>query len=87
MNRYVVSMKSNVDFFCLQLLPNSLKRGGLFIVGQVVTGEFHDSAENALRCKDLWLEFLAALGVRAFSEVIVSPSVRTGVHSLVMVSA
>ncbi|CAK9014169.1 Solute carrier family 12 member 9 (Cation-chloride cotransporter-interacting protein 1) [Durusdinium trenchii] len=82
----------------LQLLDfcNNLKKGGLYIIGNVIQCGAHDAqpgavqrdmgdlALNCERLKQLWLELLDLTGAKAFHEVVLSPTWGIGKRSLLM---
>ena len=63
---------------------NQLKKGGLLIIGTVYTGECTaDNLSAVERLKSSYVEFISQTGIKAFDEVIVAPTVLTGMHSLI----
>lgn len=72
------SHELNLIDFC-----NDLKKGGLYILGNVMLGKPETLAEV---CEDMrlrWLDFIQQANVKAFSEVCVAPTARLGYQNLV----
>jgi len=64
---------------------NHMKKGGLFVLGHVVTGLLNEDGRMALeRQTKAWQNLDSVAGVKAFVDCIVSRSVRDGVQSLLM---
>jgi len=72
---------------------NNLKKGGLYVVGNVLTckpgesGVLHEMPNMMLVCerlKQLWLDLLDETRSKAFHEVILAPDIVTGARSLLM---
>ncbi len=63
---------------------NYLKRGGIYVVGNVIVSEHIDdvSRKQLLETEELWLDAVANYKVKAFSQVLVAPSARFGYHNL-----
>jgi len=63
---------------------NSLKKGGLFILGHViVTDNFGDSVPEAKKQRAAWTQFIDLVKIKAFINVIVAPSMEWGARNLV----
>lgn len=63
---------------------NSLKKGGLFILGHViVTDNFGDSVPEAKKQRAAWTQFIEFVKIKAFVNVVVSPSMEWGARNLV----
>lgn len=64
---------------------NSLKKGGLFILGHViVTDNFGDSVPEAKKQRAAWTQFIDLVKIKAFINVMVSPSMEWGARNLVL---
>lgn len=64
---------------------NSLKKGGLFILGHViVTDNFGDSVPEAKKQRTAWTQFIELVKIKAFINVMVSPSMEWGARNLVL---
>lgn len=64
---------------------NSLKKGGLFILGHViVTDDFGRSVPEAKRQRAAWNQFIDFIKIKAFINVVVSPSMEWGSRNLVL---
>lgn len=63
---------------------NSLKKGGLFILGHViVTDDFGSSVPEARKQKAAWTKYIDFIKIKAFVNVAVSPSMEWGTRNLV----
>ena len=66
---------------------NQMKKGGLYVLGQVTVGHLAESAEDPLAEKTSdWLSLIDHLKVKAFVELTLSANIRRGVEQLVRVS-
>jgi len=66
---------------------NGMKKGGLYVLGQVTVGSLEDSKTDPLAEKTVeWLGLIDHLKVKAFVELTLADSVRKGVEQLVRVS-
>lgn len=64
---------------------NSLKKGGLFILGHViVTDNFGDSVPEAKKQRAAWSQYIDLVKIKAFVNVMVSPSMEWGARNLVL---
>jgi len=64
---------------------NSLKKGGLFILGHViVTEDFGNSVPEAKKQRAAWTQFIDMMKIKAFINVVVSPSMEWGARNLVL---
>ena len=71
--------------FKLISFANSLKKGGLFILGHViVTDDFGHSVPEAKRQRAAWTQFIDLVKIKAFINVVVSPSMEWGSRNLVL---
>lgn len=57
-------------------LCNTLKKGGLLVVSQVVTGSIEDAAPIAQRLRVLWTAFLRSARLKAFVHTTTAVDVR-----------
>ena len=74
---------------CCSLIDfvNSMKKGGLYVLGQVTIGSLANSKGDTLATKaDEWLMLVDHLRVKAFVELTLASSVRIGVEQLMRVS-
>lgn len=63
---------------------NSLKKGGLFILGHViVTEDFGNSVPEAKKQRAAWTQFIDMMKIKAFINVVVAPSMEWGTRNLV----
>ncbi|KAK5952315.1 hypothetical protein OHC33_006788 [Knufia fluminis] len=63
---------------------NHLKKGGLFILGHViVTEDFGNSVPEAKKQRAAWTQFIDLMKIKAFINVVVSPSMEWGARNLV----
>ena len=66
---------------------NDMKKGGLYVVGNVILGDIDDgAAEKREKQMASWISLVARAKVKAFIEITVASSVRLGVQSLSMTS-
>jgi len=74
---------------CCSLIDfvNQMKKGGLYVLGQVTIGHLTDSPQDPLAEKTTdWLSLVDHLKVKAFVELTLADQVRRGVEQLVRVS-
>jgi len=74
---------------CCSLIDfvNGMKKGGLYVLGQVTLGTLEDSSTDPLAEKTVeWLSLIDHLKVKAFVELTMADTVRKGVEQLVRVS-
>jgi len=74
---------------CCSLIDfvNGMKKGGLYVLGQVTVGSLADSNTDPLAEKTVeWLSLIDHLKVKAFVELTLADTVRKGVEQLVRVS-
>ncbi|ETV96376.1 hypothetical protein, variant [Aphanomyces invadans] len=68
-------------------LCNRLKKGGLYIVGDIVLGEFGTAtAAEATRRFQRWLDVIDSANLKAIPQVLVAPSIRHGYQALMQCS-
>lgn len=74
---------------------NNLKKGGLYVVGNVLISQFHkkgvmtEMTDYAIACdrlKKLWADLLHVTGTKAFHEAVLAPTFVQGMRSLLMTS-
>ena len=66
---------------------NQMKKGGLYVLGQVTLGNISDFPEDPLTEKTGdWLSLIDHLKVKAFVELTLASNIRSGVEQLVRVS-
>lgn len=64
---------------------NNLKKGGLYIIGVAVNGEFGDF-EVTTKLKQSWIDFIDSNSLKAFPQINVAPNVRNGLENLILLS-
>lgn len=66
---------------------NDLKKGGLYVLGHVVKGDFDTSnVDPIIEMQPHWLNLVDHLKVKAFVELTASPTIREGLKHLVRLS-
>lgn len=71
--------------FKLIKFANSLKKGGLFILGHVIVSDnFGDSIPEVKRQRAAWTQFIDLIRIKAFVNVLSSPSMEWGSRNLVL---
>eukprot|EP00026_Physarum_polycephalum_P002637 Phypoly_transcript_02645.p1 GENE.Phypoly_transcript_02645~~Phypoly_transcript_02645.p1 ORF type:complete len:862 (+),score=75.28 Phypoly_transcript_02645:137-2722(+) len=65
---------------------NSLKKGGLFVVGSVLVGQWNKMIRKHKSLTHKWAVLVKMAKWKAFVDVIISPSMRQGVQSLLLSS-
>ncbi|KAJ1928282.1 hypothetical protein IWQ60_002191 [Tieghemiomyces parasiticus] len=65
---------------------NSLKKGGLFILGHILKGDFHAHLPELRRQQQAWLRFVDVTDIKAFVDLTISDCERTGARNLIMAS-
>jgi potassium/chloride transporter 9 len=64
---------------------NSLKKGGLFVLGHViVTNNFAEAVPEARRQQQAWMRYIDFSRIKAFVNVAISPAVEWGARNLVL---
>ncbi|KAF2854559.1 cation chloride cotransporter-like protein [Plenodomus tracheiphilus IPT5] len=64
---------------------NSLKKGGLFVLGHViVTQDFGSAVPEARRQQQSWTRYIDFSKIKAFVNIAISPAVEWGVRNLVL---
>jgi potassium/chloride transporter 9 len=65
-------------------ITNSLKKGGLFIIANIVVGEWKLNLSTYAMLHKMWINLIKAAKWKAFLDLIIAPSVRLGVQNLVL---
>jgi amino acid transporter len=66
---------------------NSLKKGGLYLIGNVVVAEPSKRMSSfAEEMRLLWVDYIKITRIKAFSELCISASLRSGFYSMFMLS-
>ncbi|KAG9462906.1 solute carrier family 12 member 9 isoform X2 [Eleutherodactylus coqui] len=74
---------------CCQLIKfiNDLKKGGLYIMGHVETGDLDTLPSDPVQAHySFWLSLVDKLNVKAFVDLTLSPSVRLGTQQLLRIT-
>lgn len=74
---------------CLPLIEfgNDVKKGGLFVLGNVKTGNLNEIDEDPCAKElPLWMNLVDNLRVKAFIELTLSNSLKDGMHNLIRIS-
>uniref|UniRef100_A0A671Y2X6 Solute carrier family 12 member 9 n=1 Tax=Sparus aurata TaxID=8175 RepID=A0A671Y2X6_SPAAU len=84
----VLLMVANPRSSCqLILFVNQLKKGGLFVLGHVQLGDLDSlPADPVQQQYNFWLSLVDKLGVKAFVDLTLSPSVRQGTQHLLRIT-
>lgn len=61
---------------------NSLKKGGLYIVGNVIVGDFRKSVETISKDYEIYHNFFKEMNIKAFPDIAIAPNVREGCQNL-----
>ncbi|XP_056450453.1 solute carrier family 12 member 9 [Gadus chalcogrammus] len=71
----------------LILFVNQLKKGGLFVLGHVQLGDLDSFPSDPVQQQyNFWLSLVDKLGVKAFVDLTLSPSVRQGTQHLLRIT-
>ena len=66
---------------------NSLKKGGLYIIGNVVVASPSKRMSNYVeQMRLLWIDYIKITRIKAFSELCISQSLRSGFYAMFMLS-
>ncbi|RKP38067.1 amino acid permease-domain-containing protein, partial [Dimargaris cristalligena] len=65
---------------------NSLKKGGLFILGHILKGDFQSHLPELRRQQQAWLRFVDVAQIKAFVDLTIADSECTGVRNLILAS-
>ncbi|KAM4726289.1 solute carrier family 12 member 9 isoform 1-T1 [Anableps anableps] len=84
----VLLMVSNPRSSCqLILFVNQLKKGGLYVLGHVQLGDLDSLPSDPVQTQyNFWLSLVDKLGVKAFVDLTLSPSVRQGTQHLLRIT-
>ncbi|XP_062262366.1 solute carrier family 12 member 9 [Platichthys flesus] len=84
----VLLMVANPRSSCqLILFVNQLKKGGLYVLGHVQLGDLDSlPADPVQQQYNFWLSLVDKLGVKAFVDLTLSPSVRQGTQHLLRIT-
>ncbi|KAF3705946.1 Solute carrier family 12 member 9 [Channa argus] len=84
----VLLMVANPRSSCqLILFVNQLKKGGLFVLGHVQLGDLDALPSDPVQQQyNFWLSLVDKLGVKAFVDLTLSPSVRQGTQHLLRIT-
>ncbi|KEI36553.1 uncharacterized protein L969DRAFT_100231 [Mixia osmundae IAM 14324] len=63
---------------------NALKKGGLFVLGHVLLGDFCNAIEELKRQKLAWLRLVNVSGIKAFVDMTVAVDERIGAQNLML---
>ena len=63
---------------------NSLKKGGLYVIGDVMVGNLQTIGDSCIQAQDKWNDFIPQVNVKAFSEVILAETFRSGCQTLML---
>lgn len=63
---------------------NNLKKGGLYVIGDVILGNLETTGNACLKLQDEWNSCIPKLNVKAFSEVVLADTYRRGCQSLML---
>ncbi|KAI9892887.1 MAG: hypothetical protein M1814_001046 [Vezdaea aestivalis] len=64
---------------------NSMKKGGLYILGHVIVNQdFGNAVPEARRQQAAWTKFIDFSKVKAFVNIVISPAVEWGVRSIIL---
>lgn len=63
---------------------NALKKGGLYILGHTIKGDFSSALPELKRQQTSWLRYVDAAKVKAFTDITIADSERLGARSLVL---
>jgi len=65
-------------------VTNAIKKGGLFIVASILVGKWKEKLFEHTHLHKLWSDLVTTAQWKAFVDLIVAPSVRIGVQSLIL---
>ncbi|XP_028322701.1 solute carrier family 12 member 9 isoform X2 [Gouania willdenowi] len=84
----VLLMVANPRSSCqLILFANQLKKGGLYVLGHVQLGDLDTLPSDPIQQQyNFWLSLVDKLGVKAFVDLTLSPSVRQGTQHLLRIT-
>ena len=63
---------------------NNLKKGGLYVIGDIVQGELNSAGGAVRELSDKWNQFIPLIQVKAFNEVVLADTYRSGCATLMI---
>ncbi|KAJ1972170.1 hypothetical protein H4R35_004822 [Dimargaris xerosporica] len=63
---------------------NSLKKGGLYILGHILKGDFQEHLLELRHQQQAWLRFVDVTEIKAFVDITISDSERVGARNLIL---
>lgn len=69
----------NLIIFC-----NSLKKGGLYVLGHCIKGEFGECLSELRKQQIAWLKLVDLSGIKSFVDVVIANDEREGARSLIL---
>merc|ERR1712129_524570 len=64
----------------------NLKKGGLYIIGSAICGDFAANVETTRQMKQEWIEFIDRNSLKAFPQIAVAKTLRSGYENLILLS-
>jgi len=71
------------SYFLIQFC-NSLKKGGLYVLGHIITGNFHEVLPEMKSQLSKWLKFVDISKIKAFTHLTVAENFVSGARSIMM---
>jgi len=65
---------------------NNMKKGGLYVIANLLVGDFQKLAKLATRTRKAWQHLIDASHIKAFPQVSVSKDARSGFRNLILCS-
>jgi len=65
---------------------NQLKKGGLYIIGNTLVGDFQELAGSAHRIRSQWITWIEEHAYKAFPQVAIGPDLRTCYQNLMLLA-
>eukprot|EP00485_Elphidium_margaritaceum_P002943 CAMPEP_0202707636 /NCGR_PEP_ID=MMETSP1385-20130828/19934_1 /ASSEMBLY_ACC=CAM_ASM_000861 /TAXON_ID=933848 /ORGANISM="Elphidium margaritaceum" /LENGTH=969 /DNA_ID=CAMNT_0049366387 /DNA_START=21 /DNA_END=2930 /DNA_ORIENTATION=+ len=65
---------------------NNLKKGGLYVIGSAVVGDFAYQVETVQKLRADWIQFVDDNALKAFPQIAVASTVRAGYENLILLS-
>lgn len=65
---------------------NQLKKGGLYIIGNAVVGDFHDFAPSTQEIKRNWINWIESHMYKAFPQICIGPDLKNCYESLLLLA-
>ena len=62
---------------------NNLKKGGMFLIGSVLVGDLYSQGDRFKRDEAAWNAFIKDTRLKAFSELVIAPSISAGAQNLI----